>query len=148
MEQIQIGNISPLPAAAIFEWDEGTQTYTGEGTMKTVLRWLVVVGIIFQFLPPSAYAGWKNIVADNEKRAAEYISLLKAGADPGSIERPSMRHADKFQAKKQQRRFYQAMDRAEELARAGRHEQITELEIGWENFYETESKPKRKRSGY
>ncbi len=116
--------------------------------MKTVLRWLAVVGIILQFLTPSAYADWKNIVAVNEKKAAEYISLLKAGADPGSIERPNMRHTDKFQAKKQQRRFYQAMDEAEELARAGRHEQITELEVGWEGLYEAEREPKRKRSGY
>jgi hypothetical protein len=137
-----------LPVAAIFEWIESVQTYTGERTMKTVLRWLVVVGVILQFLTPSAYAGWKNIVGDNEKKAAEYISQLKAGAVPGSIERPSMRHTDKFQAKKQQRRFNQAMDEAEKLARAGRHEQITELEIGWETFFEAESKPKPKRSGY
>ena len=117
--------------------------------MRTVFRWLVVVGIILQFLSPSAYAGWKNIVADNGRKAAEYISLLKAGAEPGSIERPFLRHVNTYEAKQQKKRFIKAMDEAEELARAGRHEQIMELEIDWQGSDgQTDGYTPRKKAAY
>jgi hypothetical protein len=117
--------------------------------MKTVFRWLVVVGIILQFSSLSAYAGWKNIVADNGRKAAEYISLLKAGAEPDSIKRPFLRHVNTYEAKQQKKRFIKAMDEAEELARAGRHEQIMELEIDWRGSEgQTDSDTPRKKAAY
>ena len=117
--------------------------------MKTFFRWLVVVGIIFQFLSPSAYAAWKNIVADNGRKAAEYISLLKAGAEPDSIKRPFLRHVNTYEAKQQKKRFIKAMDEAEELARAGRHEQIMELEIDWRGSDEqSDGYMPRKKAAY
>ena len=98
--------------------------------MKTVLRWLLPAVVVFQLASPSAYAGWKERVADNGRKAAEYISQLKAGAEPGGIQRPIMRHINTFEAKQQQKRFNAAMDEAEALARAGKHEQIQELDPG------------------
>jgi hypothetical protein len=110
------------------------QKNTEEKAMRTVFRWLILVGIVLQFLVPSAYAGWKNRVAANEQQAAEYISQLEAGAPPGSIERPILRHIDRYQAKQEKKRFDQAMDEAEALARAGRRDQIRALELEWDDL--------------
>ena len=96
--------------------------------MRTFFRWLVTIALVLHFLAPMAYAGWKNKVASNERRAAEYISLLKAGEEPGSIKRPIMRHISHYQAKQLQKKLIRAMDDAEALARAGKHYQIKELE--------------------
>jgi hypothetical protein len=60
--------------------------------------------------------------------AAEYISQLKAGADPGSIERPAMRFISQYQAKQEQTKFIKTMGEEEALARAGKHDQRQELE--------------------
>ena len=70
-------------------------------------------------------------MAANEQLAAEYITQLKAGAQPGSIERPILRHIDRYDAKQEKKRFNQAMDEAEALARAGRRDLIRELEVEW-----------------
>jgi hypothetical protein len=96
--------------------------------MKTFFRWVLMVGIVFQFLSSPAYAWWKAKVAVNERMAAEYIARLKDGADPGSVERPAMRFISQYQAKQEQKKFIKAMDEAEEFARAGKHDQIQELE--------------------
>ncbi len=92
--------------------------------MRTVFRWLITMVVVLHLLAPVAHAGWKSKVAGNERRATEYISLLKAGEEPGSIKRPFMRHINRYQAKQQQKRLNQAMDDAEALALAGRHDEI------------------------
>lgn len=97
--------------------------------MRTVFRWLMVVGIVLHFSSLSAHAWWKDLVVDNEKSAAEYISELKAGAEPGSIERPPLRHINRFEAKQEKRRLIEAMNEAENLARTGKRDQIKELEV-------------------
>lgn len=117
--------------------------------MTTILRWLVPMAIILLFSIPSASAGWKNRVADNEEKAAEYISQLKAGMEPGSIERPQMRHINTYKAKQRQTILNKAMDEAEELARSGKHDEIQELEeYEIDPAEQTGGYPRRSKSNY
>jgi hypothetical protein len=97
--------------------------------MKTVFRWLLLMTIVLPFVSTSAYAGWKDVLADNNRKTAEYINQLKDGADPAGLERPFLRHINVYEAKQQKRRFIEAMDEAERLARAGKHDQIKALAI-------------------
>lgn len=121
----------------------------GERAMRSVFRWLVAIGIVLQFLTPSAYAGWKNRSTINAEMATEYISQLKAGAQPGSINRPTLRHINNYKAKQQRKMFIQAMDEAEALARAGKRDQIREFEFTRGNLVEQSgSSPQRSKSTY
>lgn len=112
--------------------------------MGKLLRGLLMIGIVLQLLSVPAHAWWKAKVAINEKNAAEYIEKLKSGADPDSVRRPTMRFIEKIQAKNEQKRFFKAMDEAEALARAGKHEEIRELELKYQDLRTQEQKD----SGY
>lgn len=101
--------------------------------MGRIIRGLLMIGLILQLTSLPAQAYWKAKVAINEKNAAEYIEKLKSGADPDSVRRPTMRFIEKIQAKNEQKRFHQAMDEAEELARAGKPELIQDLELKYQN---------------
>lgn len=102
--------------------------------MGKLLRWLLIIGMVLQSTSLPAHAWWKAKVAINEKNAAEYIEKLKSGADPNSVVRPTMRFIKKIQAKNEQKRFFKAMDEAEALARAGKHEEIKELELKYQDL--------------
>jgi len=56
--------------------------------MRTALKWLMVMEIVFQFLSSSVYGGTRNIIIKNQLKAQEYITQIKAGADPNSLTRP------------------------------------------------------------
>ena len=101
--------------------------------MGRMLRWLLAVGMVLQFLSLPAHAFWKDKVAINERNAAEYIDKLKSGANPNSVRRPTMRFIEDFPAKKEQKRFHKAMDEAEALARAGKPELIKDLELKYQD---------------
>lgn len=108
--------------------------------MARIVGWLLAAGLVFQLSVLPAHAYWKDRVAINEKNAAEYIARLKAGADPDYVKRPAMRFGKEYQAKKEQKRFQQAMDEAEELSRAGRAREIKELELQYQHRQKTESR--------
>lgn len=113
--------------------------------MGRIVRWLLAVSLVLQLLSLPAHAFWKDKVAINEKNAAEYIEKLKSGANPNHTRRPTMRFIKDYQAKQEQKRFHKAMDEAETLARAGRPEEIKELEL---KYQDREKYRDRKDSGY
>lgn len=93
-----------------------------------------------------AMAGWKEKVTRNQIKAREYIEQLMNGADPESVERPHIRYDEKYQVKRANREIRQAMDQAEEMAREGKHDQITMPEfktfMSEERFYELQESNK------
>ncbi len=92
----------------------------GRNIMKTSLKLLIIVGIIFQLLSSQVYGGVRERITKNQLRAKEYILQLKNGADPDKLKRPYLRRHNKWKVKKSRREIKRAMDRAEALARAGK----------------------------
>jgi hypothetical protein len=89
-------------------------------TMKTVIRWLLVAGILLQFLCSPLYAGYEGKITRNQIRAREYIAQLQNCADPNKLERPQLRRDKRTKMKRSVREINKAMDEAEALARAGK----------------------------
>ena len=90
---------------------------------RTFLAVLVLIAVLL-WSNSLALAAWKVKVTSNQVKARAYIEHLMNGADPEELERPHIRYDEKFQAKRANREISQAMDQAEELARAGKHEEI------------------------
>ena len=84
---------------------------------------LLIIPIVLLF-GGSVYGGWKNKVVSNQVRAAEYIIELQKGVNPGKLERPAIRRDEKASAKAANREVKEAMDRAEKIARSGKHQLI------------------------
>ena len=97
--------------------------------MKAVVRWLVLMGIVLQFVFLGTYATAKGRGDSNARNVAEYISQLKAGANPDTLKRPQVRHLKGFRGKRFNTQLKKAMDDAEALARAGKQEKIVEIEV-------------------
>jgi hypothetical protein len=97
--------------------------------MTTVSKWLIVAGIVLQFLCSPVYSGYQGKITRNQIRAKEYIGQLKAGANPNTLERPQLRRDKKTKMKRSRREIIGAMDEAEALARAGNHNLIKEPEF-------------------
>lgn len=96
--------------------------------MKDILRWLVFMGIVLQYIFSSAFAEASK--ADpNVRKAVEYISQLKAGANPDNLKRPQLRYLRGYNAKQLNKQLRKAMDDAEALARAGKQDEIKEIEV-------------------
>ena len=104
--------------------------------MRTLLKWLMVVGMVFQFMSSSVYGGTKDIIIKNELKAQEYITQLKAGADPNSLTRPRLRRHHKWRVKRSARELKKDMDAAEALARAGKHHLIQEPDYIFQDMSE------------
>jgi hypothetical protein len=81
---------------------------------------LLVLSVVF-VLNNSALAGWKEKIANNQIKVAEYIMQLKNGASPDNVPRPTLRREDKYKAKIANKELRQAMDEAEQLAREGKN---------------------------
>ena len=79
-------------------------------------------------------AGWKEKVTTNQMKATEYILSLKQGADPDTLERPSLRRVDSYKGKQANSDITEAMDAAVELARAGKHNEIKEPEFAFKGI--------------
>lgn len=90
--------------------------------MKRISTGLLVIITAFLLSLP-AYA-WKNKIVNNQFKAADYIVKLKNGAHPDKLQRPTIRRDEKVKAKAANRELRDAMDEAERLARAGKHDQI------------------------
>ena len=84
---------------------------------------LLIIPIVL-LLGSSVYGGWKNKVVSNQVKAAEYIINLQKGVHPGKLKRPTIRRDEKASAKAANREVKEAMDRAEQLARSGKHQFI------------------------
>jgi hypothetical protein len=97
--------------------------------MKYIICRLLAGIVIFFFLSSPLYAGWKEKVTSNQILASEYIQKLKSGADPARIERPHLRRIDNFRAKQARSEIIKAMEKAEKLARAGKHQLIEQPEF-------------------
>ena len=91
--------------------------------MRKMTIWLVITIISLLFSFP-AYAGWKEKIVENQLKAVEYIQKLKSGADPDDIERPTLRRDSKAKANAANREIREAMEKAEEYARAGKYDSI------------------------
>jgi len=104
--------------------------------MKKLLKLLIAIGIIFNFLTLPVHAGWKETVTNNQMKATEYITQLKDGANPDSLTRPTLRRKNHFKAKRSYREVNEAMDDAEALARAGKADQIEEPEFVYKGVSE------------
>jgi len=94
--------------------------------MKMIVRWLVVMGIVLQLLAQVAYAGKAD---SNARQAADYISQLRAGANPNTLKRPQLRHLRGYSARQLNNHLTKAMDDAEALARAGKQDRIILIEV-------------------
>jgi hypothetical protein len=92
--------------------------------MKSIICQFLAVIAMFLFLSSPLYAGWKEKVTSNQILASEYIQKLQAGADPAKVERPHLRRIDNYKAKQARSEIIKAMDNAEKLARAGKHQLI------------------------
>lgn len=97
--------------------------------MKTVFKWLMLAGIVLQFLCSPVYSGYLGKITQNQIRAKEYIAQLKAGADPNRLERPQLRRDKKTKMKRSRREIIAAMDESEALARGGKRNLIKEPEF-------------------
>lgn len=86
------------------------------GSLVTLL-----VGLL---LTSPAFGGWKDKIVFNQFKALEYIEKLQNGADPDIIERPYLRYDERAKANSANKEIRAAMERAEELARQGRHDLI------------------------
>jgi len=84
---------------------------------------LLIIPIVLLF-GSSVYGGWKNKVVSNQVRAAQYIIELQKGVNPGTLKRPAIRRDAKTSAKAANREVKEAIDRAEKLARTGKHQLI------------------------
>lgn len=91
--------------------------------MGTFFKTLLAAIIVFQFLSGTA-AAWEEGTATNQTRAYEYILQLKTSDDPGGIERPVLKRARTWQAKKARRQLIKAMNQAEQLADTGQRDRI------------------------
>lgn len=90
---------------------------------KTAYLSLLIIPIVLLF-GSSVYGGWKNKVALNQVKAAEYIMKLQKGVNPSKLERPTLRRGTKAKANAANREIREAMDEAEKLARAGKYRLI------------------------
>ena len=97
--------------------------------MKNYLRTLFIMAMLLPALSSPLYAGWRDQLAANERKAAEYISQLKNGRDPDSIQRPILQRINQAKSRQEKKRLTQAMDEAEVFAKEGRQNEIKELEI-------------------
>jgi hypothetical protein len=84
---------------------------------------LLVLSVVFVLNNP-ALAGWKEKIANNQIKVAEYIMKLKNGASPDNVTRPTLRREDKYKAKIANKELRQAMEEAEQLARDGKNASI------------------------
>lgn len=91
------------------------------------LSWIIILVVLF--FGSSVYGGWKNKVAANQVKAAEYIIKLKNGANPATLKRPIIRRAEKARANSANRAIREAMEQAEKLARAGKTKLIKNPEF-------------------
>ena len=107
--------------------------------MRKTFRWLIAAGIVLQFLSSTVYGGFKETITQNQVKAAEYITQLKAGADPDTLTRPQLRRNQKdFKAKQSVKEINKAMDEAESLARDGKHDLIQKPDFNYEGVSEGE----------
>ena len=94
--------------------------------MKKVIKWLMVTGILLQFLCSPLYGGYEGKITQNQIRAKEYIARLQACEDPNNLTRPQLRRDKKTKMKRSRREIIEAMDEAEALARDGKCHLIKE----------------------
>ena len=80
---------------------------------------LLVISVVLTLNNPAL--AWKNKIAANQVKVAEYITTLKNGANPNNVQRPTLRRENKYKAKAANKELKQAMDEAEQLAREGKH---------------------------
>ena len=111
--------------------------------MKTVSKWLMVAGIVLQFLCSPVYGGYEAKITQNQIRAKEYIAQLQTCADPNTLTRPQLRRDKKTKMKRSVREINKAMDEAEALARAGECYLIKEPEFTVNGIPEEEYKKMR-----
>lgn len=114
---------------------------------RTISLSLLMIGVLL-FFGSTVYGGWKNKVVSNQVKAAEYIMKLQKGANPDTLQRPSIRRDDKAKAKSANREVKEAMDQAERLARAGQYKRIanpTFKAIVSDEAYEDAEKKYRKK---
>ena len=90
---------------------------------RTAYLSLLIIPIVLLF-GSSVYGGWKNKVALNQVKAADYIFKLQKGVDPNKLTRPTLRRGTKAKANAANREIREAMDRAEKLARSGKYRLI------------------------
>ena len=113
---------------------------------RTTYLSLLIIPIVL-LLGSSVYGGWKNKVVSNQVKAAEYIIKLQKGVNPGKLKRPTIRRDQKPSAKAANREVKEAMDRAEKLARSGKHQLIESPQfkaiISDEGYKQAEKKHKK-----
>jgi len=91
--------------------------------MNSLSKLIIILALTLLSSLPS-YAGWKDKIVENQTKAINYISALQAGEDPDKLERPILRRDKKTKVNLANREIRKAMDEAEKLARAGKHQLI------------------------
>lgn len=86
---------------------------------RIVLAFFLIISLV-----SPVYAGWKDKITRNQIKAINYISKLKAGADPEKTPRPKIRRDEKARSAAATREVREAIDRAEHYARQGNYKRI------------------------
>ena len=84
-----------------------------------VMKKLIMAGIIL--LATNSWAGWQSDIATNQNLATNYISELRVNP---AAQRPQLIQNSGWQSQRSLAEIYSAMDRAEQLSRAGRPDLI------------------------
>lgn len=84
----------------------------------------MILGLAVALSSP-VYGGWKEKMTRNQIKAANYILKLKAGADPDKLPPPTIRRDGKARSSAATREVREAIEKAQEYARSGRHDRIT-----------------------
>lgn len=98
--------------------------------MRKMMKLAFFSILLFHFTLVPAFADWKTKIVNNQIKVMNYISQLQKGADPNNITRPTLRHDKKYKASLANKELREAMDEAEALARAGKHDQIKDPVFG------------------
>jgi len=101
--------------------------------MKNSLSILLAITLVLLFLPGTSVA-YKENVETNQRRAFDYILLLKSGTRVETIKRPQMQRARTWRGKYIRRQLIKGMNQARELARQGRNDRIPDPAWIFEKF--------------
>jgi hypothetical protein len=91
--------------------------------MKKIITYLVVCLLSLCLVSP-AFGFWKEKITRNQVSVIKYVTKLQEGAEPQMVERPGLRRDNNYKVKQSVKELRAIMDEAEELAKAGKHEQI------------------------
>ncbi len=87
------------------------------------MKKLLTCMLLLLLVTTSGYAGWKSDIATNQQRALDYISKLMYTA-PNKVKRPALIRNKGWKSQRSLQEIESTMNRAEDMAKAGRADLI------------------------